>query len=279
MKKVIVLLVIILFINKISYSQKKDNSDLIAAGAGLLVAGVSTAVIIEQYKEYIELNATEYILTHYPNNSRISASLIDFDGIKLTDLSKTTCVTLKVTMSKNGDSTDKKYILMLFTTYGWINDFGVNEARVNYQLFDKNEWNKMLSTYVNLAIKNPKLKIANNTTVPIYISIYKDEYKENDTNFVSISNDNYTTSYFELKYYPISRLNLTNKGIEISDPSIQLKSDFVKINGDSYIINDYSDKFKIIFNEKTLGFFMKNTQTLSQLKRSTINKIHEYLNN
>lgn len=279
MKKICTLLILFILLNKITYAQKNDNSGLIVAGAGLLAAGISAAVIVEQYKEYIELSATEYLLSKYQDNTRISFSLLDFEGIKLNDFSNTTCVSLKVTMRKAGENVDKKYVLLMFTNKGWINDFGVNYSLVNYYLFDKNEWNKMISAYINLAIENPRLKIINSTTVPLLSSIDRTEYKDNDTNYVKITKNNNSTEFYLIKYKPITKLELSPYGIEVPDVSWQLKTDFIVLNGDSYLIQDYSNDFKIVYNEKTLGVFLKNTKSLSQLKRSSLNKIHEFINN
>jgi hypothetical protein len=279
MKKLTLLLIFTILISRTSYSQKNDNSGLILAGAGLLAAGVSAAVIVEQYKEYIELNATEYLLSKYQDNTRISVSILDFEGVKLNDFSNTSCVSFRVTMRNTGENVDKKYVLLMFTNKGWINDFGVNLSLVNYYLFDKIEWNKMISTYINLAIENPRLKIINFTTVPALTSINSSYYKENDSNYVKITKNNNSSEFYLIKYKPIEKLELSNTGIQVPDVSWQLKTDFIELNGDSYLIQDYSNDFKIIYNEKTLGVFLKSTKSLSQLKRSTLNKIHEFVNN
>ena len=52
---------------------------------------------------------------------------------------------------------------------------------------------------------------------------------------------------------------------------------FYKINGDSYFISDYSDKMKLVYNEKSLGIFLKETKVLVQLSRRSLRDVHDFL--
>lgn len=280
MKKILLVLLCILLLSKVNYSQKKDNTSLVAAGAGLVAAGISAAVLVEQYKEYIELNATEYLLANYPNHSKISVSLLDFEGVKLNDFSNTTCVSLKVSMRKLGSTIDQKFVLMMFTSNGWINDYGINTSVVTYNLFDKVEWNKLISKYINIAIEDSKLKIINSSIVPMYTVTYKEDFVENDSSYSKvISTINNSVKYYKIIKAPISKMIINNRGIEVEGLDWQVNSDFTKIDGDNYLIDNYSNDFQVIYNENTLGLFNKNTKRLSQLRRSTLNKIHQFINN
>ena len=53
---------------------------------------------------------------------------------------------------------------------------------------------------------------------------------------------------------------------------------FKKIGGDMYLVSDYSDEFKVVYNERTLGLFIKATNELVQIKNSTIFRTHTFLN-
>ena len=51
---------------------------------------------------------------------------------------------------------------------------------------------------------------------------------------------------------------------------------FYKLGGDMYVVTDYSDQMKFIYNERSLGIFLKETKDLVQIGRSEIIKIHDF---
>ena len=44
-----------------------------------------------------------------------------------------------------------------------------------------------------------------------------------------------------------------------------------------YVTTDYSKEMKLIYNENSLGIFIKKSQDLIQMRRSTVIDIHEFL--
>ena len=54
---------------------------------------------------------------------------------------------------------------------------------------------------------------------------------------------------------------------------------FDKLKGDMYLTSDFSDEFKIIFNERSLGIFLKETRNLVQIKRGALISAHSHINN
>ena len=44
-----------------------------------------------------------------------------------------------------------------------------------------------------------------------------------------------------------------------------------------YLVSDYSEKMKLIYNERSLGIFLKETRDLVQLKRSALVDTHAFL--
>ena len=52
----------------------------------------------------------------------------------------------------------------------------------------------------------------------------------------------------------------------------------LKIGGDTYLVNDYSEDFKIIYNEKSLGLYLKESRRLVQLSTSVVNSITDFIN-
>ena len=50
-----------------------------------------------------------------------------------------------------------------------------------------------------------------------------------------------------------------------------------QFNGDTYLLKDFSPEFKVIYNEETMGLYIKSLNKLVQLQRSTVNLIHTFL--
>ena len=102
------------------------------------------------------------------------------------------------------------------------------------------------------------------------------------------------SAYIELasdeKIPPIELTNLkiVNKGVKKGS---QFVVKFGKITGDVYKVLDYSDDFKIIYNERSLGLYLKSSReesgelyngrksSLVQVRRNIIISTHEFLNN
>ena len=66
---------------------------------------------------------------------------------------------------------------------------------------------------------------------------------------------------------------IVNKGVKIKS---KLTIPFFKLSGDMYVVTDYSDEMKLIYNERSLGIFLKETRDLVQIGRGEIIKIHDF---
>lgn len=84
-----------------------------------------------------------------------------------------------------------------------------------------------------------------------------------------------TASGVELTVDEVAQSKIVNTGVKQGSKFI-LKFD--KIGGDVYLTSDYSDEFKIVFNESSMGLYLKATRDLIQVKRKAIIKAHEHLN-
>jgi len=237
MKNLVIFLTILtLLIPKKSNSQDKGAATAVAVGAGILAIGAGIAAV-ENMKERAELNATEWILSNHPELENFSLKTLDFDGKKLKDLSSTSVISFKIQEFSPNDNPKldgRKQVLLAFTSYGWINDHGIDFDKVNWYLIDSEEWMNMMVSYTKVASKE------------------KDEsvLKEALTNGVVV-----------------------NKAIKMKG-----KQDipFFKLEGDMYLVTDYSSDMKLIYNEKSLGIFLKKTRNLVQMGRSAIINTHEF---
>ena len=84
-----------------------------------------------------------------------------------------------------------------------------------------------------------------------------------------------TASGVELTVDEVAQSKIVNTGVKQGSKFI-LKFD--KIAGDVYLTSDYSDEFKIVFNERSMGLYLKATRDLIQVRRKAIIKAHEHLN-
>jgi hypothetical protein len=106
-------------------------------------------------KEQEKLTATEWFLTNHPEYSKFSLKTLDFDGKKLKDMSATSVITFKIRdFDIIGDEPElgKKLVLFGFTSFGWINEYGIDFDKVRWFLIDNNEWMNMMTAYSKVAL-------------------------------------------------------------------------------------------------------------------------------
>ena len=69
---------------------------------------------------------------------------------------------------------------------------------------------------------------------------------------------------------------IVNKGIKVKS---KLEIPFFKLDGDMYVAVDYSKDMKLVYNERSLGIFLKKTGDLVQMRRGSVIEIHSFLFN
>lgn len=95
-----------------------------------------------------------------------------------------------------------------------------------------------------------------------------------------------TASKVEISIDDVASSKIVNKGVQQNKKFI---IEFSKIKGDVYYTSDYSDEFKIVFNERSLGLYLKESNPdefrrggprgdLVQIRRKSIIKAHSFLN-
>ena len=236
MKQIITLLIIILSILPQNLKAQDDGAAIAAVAGGLLAIGSGIAAV-EQMKEQAELTATEWFLTNHPEHTKFSLKTLDFDGKKLKDMSSTSVITFKIQdfeIINEDPELGKKFVLFGFTSFGWINEYGIDFDKVRWFLIDSDEWMNMMLSYSKVA---------------------SGEKNENIIREALINGK------------VVNRGIKTKKGEDI---------DFHKIDGDMYLVTDYSPDMKFIYNERSLGIYLKETMNLIQIGRGDLIKIHEY---
>jgi hypothetical protein len=227
MKKILFYLIICSFLIPKNLSAQRGEGAA-AAAAGILAIGGAIAAI-EQLKENLEQVAVQQVLTAYPNLIDFELKTSSLKGTKTKDLSSVGVITFEITNRKN----QEKFILFAFTSNGWANEYGIDYSKLIWKNFGKNEWNKLMQTYIM------------------------------------------TASGESLDEQQVADSRIVNKGVKNGSKYIV---EFDKIGGDVYLTNDYSDEFKIVFNERSLGLFLKSTSDLIQIGRKAIIRAHKHVN-
>ena len=153
MKKIIVFLsVILLLIPKNSLAQKNNpvGDALAGALAGVAAASIVGFATVDLLQESMEQSAVEYYLQAYPDTRAFELSTSTLAGAQFSDLSNVSVVTFEVSNLDTGIRT----ALFAFTSYGWVNDNGVDFSKLTWMMFDKNKWNSLIKTYLNATKKN-----------------------------------------------------------------------------------------------------------------------------
>lgn len=236
MKKLFTFLIIISILLPKNVEAQDKGAATAAVVGGLLAIGAGIAAI-EQMKEQAELTGTEWVLSNRPELTNFSLKTLDFNGKKLKDMSSVSVLIFNIQefVPKDKPILDgKKQILFGFTSFGWINEQGIDFNKVKWHLVDEMEWLKMMTSYVKVASGETNNKRVNDALLSGKI---------------------------------------VNKGI---DGKGDLEIPFYKLEGDMYMVTDYSNGMKFIYNEKSLGIFLKETGDLVQIGRGEIIKIHEF---
>lgn len=237
MKKIAVVLIIItLLVPKQSKAQSNGAAAAVAVGAGLLAIGAGIAAV-EDMKERAELTATQWVLANQPELNSFSLKTLDFDGKKTKDLSSTSVITFKIQEFSPSDNPKLDGKKQVLLAF---TSYGwISDQGID---FNKVSWFLIDSTeWMNMMVA--------------YAKVASKEKSE------TILNDVLTNGI------------VVNKAIKAKGkPEIA----FFKLEGDMYLVTDYSSEMKLIYNEKTLGIFLKKTGNLVQMARSAVINTHEF---
>lgn len=235
-KSVLMLIILVLLIPKYSNAQNNNATAIAAAAGGLLAIGAGIAAV-EEMKERAELTATQWILLNHPELKNFSLKTLDFNGKKLKDMSSTSVISFKIQEFNPSDKIvidGKKQVLFGFTSYGWINETGIDFSKVKWFLIDSKEWMNMMVAYSKVS------------------SSEKNE---------------------GLIREKLNNGKIVNTGIKVKS---KLEVPFYKLEGDMYLVTDYSPEMKLIYNENSLGIFLKETGDLVQMSRGSLIETHEF---
>ena len=265
------------------FSLNAQNNKGAAAGAavgGALAIGVA-AFAIHQIIEMWELGATEYVLDNRPDANEFTLKLNKpFSGTtKWSDVSNLSLLSFNINYSVfDEDKNSEREVLLMFMDDGYMTDYGIDVTKVTWKIVQKNEWNGILAAYLKLATG---LDIIKNERAYIHESINKNTFDITDSSHISVVGRDMDTSYYQRSTYYVSLSNgisFNSFNLMPASGNITKIAPLLRISGDAYIVDDYAEDFKIIYNEKSLGLYLKEDRRLVQLSRSVLEGITSFIN-
>ncbi len=239
MKKIIIsLFVVMLLVPKQSNAQNNTAAAAAAVGVGLLAIGAGIAAV-EDMKERAELTATQWVLKNQPELNSFSLKTLDFEGKKTKDLSSTSVITFKIQEFNPSDNPVLDGKKQVLLAF---TTYGwISDQGID---FNKVSWYLIDSSeWMNMMVVFSKIS----------------SKEKNETVLKDILTDGV----------------IGNKGIKAKGKS---ELSFYKLEGDMYLVADYSSEMKFVYNEKSLGIYLKNTGNLVQMKRDAVINIHQFFN-
>lgn len=236
MKNSFIILITLVYLIPQNIKAQNDGAAIAARAGALLAIGAGIAAV-KQMEERAELTATQWILSNNPEITSFSLKTLSFDGKKLKDMSETSVITYKIQEFIPSDKPELNGRKQVL--FGFTSQGWINQYGID---FNKISW----------------------------FLIDNDEWFNMMTSYVKVSssesNDNTIMK-------TLREGKVVNKGVRVKS---KLVIPFYKLNGDMYVVTDYSSKLKLIYNERSLGIFLKETGNLVQIGRGDIIEIHEF---
>jgi hypothetical protein len=235
-KSILILIISVLLIPKYSTAQTSNAAAIAGIAGGLMAIGAGIAAV-EEMKERAELTATQWVLSNHPELKSFSLKTLDFDGKKLKDISSTSVISFKIQ-----EFTPKDEPLLdgkKQVLFGFTSYGWISETGID---FNKVKW----------------------------FLIDGDEWMNMMVAYSKVSSDEKNETIIKEK---LSNGIIVNKGIKIKS---KLEIPFFKLEGDMYLVADYSSRMKLVYNERSLGIFLKETGDLVQMGRGEVIKTHEF---
>jgi len=246
MKKIIyITLIIALTVPKQSKAQGDDKA--------LISLGFNFEKVPPIFmREQSELRATEWILRNKPDLKAFSISTIDFNGEKpILTLPAVSVITFKIQEFNH----EKKYKASKWVKSNGKEVYDYGNKFVLYGITSRGWVNKNGIDF-------------NKITWFLYDP---SEWLNMISEYVSLA-----SGIDDKSIITSSLLNgkLVNGGIKTKK---EFLISFKPLKEDMYVVSDYSDDMKLIYNEKTLGFFLKKTKNLVRINRKSLVSIYNFL--
>lgn len=236
MKKIFICFTLIFYLTPNQSKAQNDGAAVAAVAGGLLAIGAGIAAV-EQMKEQAELTATEWVLSNQEQMASFSLKTLDFDGKKLKDMSSVSVISFKIQEFEPMDKPELNGKKQVL--FGFTSHGWINEYGID---FNKVRWFLIDDAeWMNMMVA--------------YAQVASGEIDKN------------------LLEETLKAGKVVNKGVKLKN---DLAIPFYKLEGDMYVVTDYSSDMKLLYNERSLGIYLKETRDLVQIGRGDIIKIHEF---
>ena len=217
----------------------QKNNGVVAAVAG--IAAIGSAIAINGHmKELAELRATEWVLAAHPEFTSFSLKTLDFDAKKAKDASNVSVVTYKIQLFEPKNKPELNG--KKYVLFAFLSDGWVSQYGLDFSKF-------------------------------MWHMIDEDEWINMMTSYIKVASEEKDDESIQKT---LKEGKVVNKGVKMGG---KLKIPFFKLEGDMYVVTDYSNMMKLLYNEKSLGIFLKRTSNLVQIGRGDIIEIHNFLVN
>jgi len=236
MNKVIIILFSVFYLFFQNAQAQNEAAVIAGATAAAVVIGTGIAAV-KQMEERAELNATQWILLNNPELTSFSLKTLSFDGKKVKDMSATSVITYKI----QEFTPVEKPVLdgKKYVLFGFTSQGWINEWGID---FNKIQW----------------------------FLIDDQEWLSMMTSYVKVSSGESDEN--TLKVY-LKQGKVVNNGVKVKG---KLKIPFYKLTEDMYVVTDYSEDLRLVYNEKSLGIFLKKSSDLVQIGRGDMIDIHYF---
>lgn len=237
MKKAIVFL-LITFISFNTQAQNDKSAGIATAAMGLAALGAGI-VIKDKMEESAELAAAQYLLSQDLEGRNFYLKLLDLDAEKGSSDSYAGITTFTLTVN---------------------NTIGGTEFRMDGE--------KYVMLYLKLA------DAINEYGTPVdmnkWLVLNFDDWLDIFSEYVMLAS--FQKDKENLKTV-LSTSKLVSRGI-VQDNSVVVR--FFKLNGDTYIAKKYNDQFKLVYNEKSMGFYSIQSGDLVLLGIKDMARIQDF---
>jgi hypothetical protein len=236
MRKIIILLLAISVLIPNKAQSQNKGDAAVAVAAGVLAIGAGIAAV-KKMEERAELKATEWVLASYPEMTSFELKTLDFEGKKLKDMSSVSVILFHIQEFVPQDKPELNG--KKHVLFGFTSRGWISEQGIN---FSKVRWQLVdEAEWINMMTS--------------YVKVSSNEKNESSIKGI------------------LKQGKIVNKGVKVKS---KLTIPFFKMSGDMYVVTDYSDTMKLVYNERSLGIFLKETRDLVQVGRSEIIKIHDF---
>ena len=110
----------------------------------------------------LEQQAFDQIIKSEPEFESFRLKVLDLEGKKMSDMGAVSVLTFRVTrLDKMTGQELSRHVLMMYTSNGWMNQFGIDLSLVSWKMLDAEQWNNMYCAFLDL---NTPIKIDENYT-------------------------------------------------------------------------------------------------------------------